>query len=58
MDARSDVFAFGAVLYEMVTGRRAFARSSSAETLAAVLSDVPKLPSELVKRRPDASSRS
>jgi eukaryotic-like serine/threonine-protein kinase len=52
VDARSDVFAFGAVLYEMVTGRRAFARSSTAETLAAVLTEVPKLPSELVKRVP------
>jgi serine/threonine-protein kinase len=52
VDARSDVFAFGAVMYEMVTGRRAFARSSSAETLAAVLSDVPKLPSELVRHVP------
>jgi serine/threonine-protein kinase len=48
VDARTDVFAFGAVLYEMVTGRRAFAGSSSAETLAAVLKDQPKAPRELV----------
>ena len=52
VDARSDVFAFGAVLYEMVTGRRVFARSSTAETLAALLREVPKPPSELVARVP------
>ena len=37
VDARSDIFSFGAMLYEMVTGRRAFAGNSTAETLAAVL---------------------
>jgi serine/threonine protein kinase len=39
VDARSDIFSFGAVLYEMVTGRRAFAGGSSAEVLAALLED-------------------
>ena len=38
-DARSDVFAFGAVLYEMVTGRRAFAGEDVITILAAVLHD-------------------
>ena len=47
VDARSDVFSFGAVLYEMVTGRRAFAGNSAAETLAAVVRDQPKAPSEV-----------
>ncbi|HLG97019.1 MAG TPA: protein kinase [Bryobacteraceae bacterium] len=37
VDARSDVFSFGAVLYEMVTGRRAFAGGSKLSTLASVL---------------------
>ena len=46
VDSRSDVFSFGAVLYEMVTGRRAFAGGSTAETLAAVVRDQPKPPSE------------
>ena len=42
-DHRSDIFAFGAVLYEMMTGRRAFARDSPAETLSAILRDDPPL---------------
>ena len=47
VDARSDVFSFGSLLYEMVTGRRAFVGSSTAETLSAVLREQPKAPSEL-----------
>src|SRR5258708_31187280 len=42
VDGRSDIFSFGAVLYEMVTGRRAFAGNSTAETLAAALRGPPK----------------
>jgi eukaryotic-like serine/threonine-protein kinase len=48
VDARSDVFSFGAVLYEMVTGRRPFGGSSSAEMLASLLKEQPKPPSEIV----------
>ena len=51
VDSRSDVFSFGAVLYEMVTGRRAFGGRSGAEMLAAVLKDQPKPPSETGDRR-------
>jgi Tol biopolymer transport system component len=40
-DARSDIFSFGAVLYEMVSGRRAFQRDSSAETMHAILKEEP-----------------
>jgi eukaryotic-like serine/threonine-protein kinase len=40
-DSRSDVFALGSVLYEMLTGERAFQRDTPVETLAAVLRDEP-----------------
>src|ERR1700721_2900421 len=41
LDFRSDQFSLGLVLYEMVTGKRAFRRSTAAETLVAVLRDQP-----------------
>ena len=37
----SDIFSFGCVLYEMVTGRRVFARATAPETMAAILKDDP-----------------
>ena len=42
VDPRTDVFSFGAVLYEMVTGKKAFARDSASATIAAVLRDEPE----------------
>jgi Tol biopolymer transport system component len=44
VDHRSDIFAFGAVLYEMLTGRRAFSGDSPADTISAILnSDPPEI---------------
>jgi serine/threonine protein kinase len=47
VDARSDIFSFGAVLYEMITGQRAFRGESRASTLAAVVEKDPQAPSEV-----------
>ena len=41
VDSRTDIFAFGAVLYEMVSGRRAFHRDTAAETMTAILKGRP-----------------
>jgi serine/threonine protein kinase/Tol biopolymer transport system component len=40
-DARSDIFAFGAILYEMLSGKRAFHGDSAAETMASILREDP-----------------
>jgi Tol biopolymer transport system component len=41
IDPRSDIFSFGAVLYEMLTGKRAFKRETPAETMTAILREEP-----------------
>lgn len=40
-DARSDIFSFGVILYEMLAGRRAFQRETAAETISAILKEDP-----------------
>ena len=53
LDARSDIFSFGSLLYEMVTGHRAFHGDSRISTLSAILKEDPKpaenLPTDLDK---------
>jgi serine/threonine protein kinase len=51
-DVRSDVFSFGAVLYEMVTGRLAFRGETRMSTLLAVISAEPQPPSQLAPGMP------
>src|SRR6185436_7272082 len=41
-DQRSDIFSFGAILHEMITGRRAFRRDTVAETMTAILKEEPE----------------
>ena len=41
VDQRSDIFSFGAILYEMLSGKRAFKRDTAAETMTAILKDTP-----------------
>ena len=51
-DHRADIFAFGAILYEMVSGKRAFARPTKVETMEAILNDEPISISHLVPAVP------
>ena len=57
VDARSDIFAFGAVLYEMLTGKRAFDRQSSSDIIIAVAREEPTPLRELVKDVPEELKR-
>jgi Tol biopolymer transport system component len=52
VDARSDIFSFGALLYEMVTGRRAFQGDSKLSTLSAILREEPTPASQVVEGLP------
>jgi len=52
LDGRSDIFSFGAVLYEMITGQRAFQGPTRVSTLTSVLRDEPKPPGEIREDTP------
>jgi Tol biopolymer transport system component len=56
-DQRSDIFAFGTILYEMLTGRQAFRGDTPVETLNAILKEDPPDFSEFDVRVPDALER-
>jgi serine/threonine protein kinase len=57
VDLRSDIFSFGSVLYEMLTGRRAFQRQSNIDTITAIDHDEPKPLHEFVRDTPDDLDR-
>ena len=52
VDTRSDIFSFGSVFYEMLTGQRAFQRETKISTLSAILRDEPKPLRERVQNVP------
>jgi len=56
-DARSDIFAFGAVLYEMATGKRPFDGKSQIKVASAILEDEPQPVSAVLKTSPPALDR-
>src|SRR6202162_3351530 len=57
VDARTDIFAFGAVVYEMATGKKAFEGKTSASMMAAILKDEPPAMSSLTPMTPPALDR-
>jgi serine/threonine protein kinase len=57
VDARSDIFSFGSLLYEMLTGRRAFQGDSKMSTLAAILNREPEPAEQIAKDIPREVSR-
>jgi serine/threonine protein kinase len=52
VDARSDIFSFGSVLYEMITGQMAFGGETKLSTLSAILDRDPLPPSTIAKQTP------
>jgi serine/threonine protein kinase len=57
VDHRTDIFAFGAVLYEMLAGKRAFQHSTSAETMTAILREDPPGVSQIARNTPPGLQR-
>jgi serine/threonine protein kinase len=57
VDSRGDVFAFGVLLYEMLTGAHPFRRGTAMETIAAIREDEPTPPTEIVPALPPEVER-
>jgi eukaryotic-like serine/threonine-protein kinase len=57
VDCRTDIFSFGAVLYEMLSGKRAFKRDTNADTMAAILTEEPPELAESGRQIPPALDR-
>lgn len=57
VDHRSDIFAFGAILYEMLTGHKAFAKPTGAETMTAILNEEPPAISQTAAAAPPGLQR-
>ena len=56
-DHRTDIFSFGAILYEMLAGKRAFQKTTSADTMSAILNEDPASISQITTNIPPALLR-
>jgi serine/threonine protein kinase/Tol biopolymer transport system component len=56
-DARSDIFAVGVILYEMLTGKPAFRKATSADTMSAILNEYPPAVSQIAPSVPPGLQR-
>ena len=56
-DHRSDIFAFGTILYEMATGKQTFRKPTSAETMTAILNEDPQSISQIAPASPPGLQR-
>jgi eukaryotic-like serine/threonine-protein kinase len=57
VDHRTDIFSFGTILYELLTGKRAFHKTTSVDTMSAILNEEPPLLSQVVGSIPPALQR-
>jgi len=57
VDTRSDIFAFGVLMYEMLTGQHPFRRRTTLETLAAIRDEEPQAPTSIVPALPPEAER-
>jgi serine/threonine protein kinase len=57
IDTRSDIFSFGSVVYEMLTGQRAFKGETKASTIASIIREDPRSPREMLEDLPEEVER-